>query len=116
MIRTEKEFTTEVREKMRDGKGCVEIRHFFQKQDFGAKVRLCARLILKPGCGIGRHQHENEDEFYLVLAGTAVLDDGNTSKTLNTGDAVLTRHGESHSIMNTGSETLEILAFIVQYR
>ena len=67
MIRRADEQPTEIREKMRGGPGAVSVRHFLSKDDFAASVRLCARLTLPPGSGIGTHQHSGEDEVYIVI-------------------------------------------------
>ena len=115
MIRRKSECRVEKREAMRGGPGTVNVSHYFDRAEFGAKVRLCARLILPPGSGIGTHRHEDEDEVYLVLVGKGVLDDGRERQVVQAGDAVLTRSGESHSILNDGEEDLEIAAFIACY-
>lgn len=107
--------TSEVRENMRGGKGAVTIRHWFRKDEFGASVRLCARLIIPPGAGIGPHQHEGEDEVYIVLKGSGVLDDGQQREAVGPGDAVLTGRGGSHSVENSGDEDLELAAIIACY-
>jgi len=115
MIRKEAEMATEVRENMRGGDGAVTIRHFFKKDEFEADARLCARLILPPGASIGPHQHEREDEVYIVTRGSGVLDDGETQTKVSEGDAVLTGKGGSHAVSNDGSGDLEIVAFIMCY-
>jgi mannose-6-phosphate isomerase-like protein (cupin superfamily) len=113
MIRKPAEMKTETRQKMRGGEGVVTVRHFFDKEDFAASVRLCAGLTLPPGAGIGMHQHVGEDEVYLVTRGVGLLDDGKVQTPIAKGDAVLTGRGESHAIRNTGLEDLELLAMIV---
>ena len=115
MIRRSGEMKTEVRERMRGGEGAVTIRHYFNREDFTANVRLCASLRLPPGASIGVHQHEGEDEVYLVTRGTGILDDGRTRTPVSAGDAVLTGRGESHAIRNSGPDELELIAVIVCY-
>lgn len=115
MIRTPAQQTVETRERMRGGQGTVTLRHFFNPADFAAPVRLCARLEIPPGAGIGPHAHAGEDEVYVILKGEGLLDDGRQRTLLKAGDAVLTGRGDSHAITNSGSETLEIAAFIACY-
>ena len=115
MIRQQAEMKTEVREKMRGGEGSVTFQHYFEKDEFGAPVRLCAKLKLGTGSSIGPHQHEGEDEVYIVTRGTGILDDGLTRKRISTGDAVLTGRGASHAVTNDGKEPLEIIAVIATY-
>lgn len=115
MIRKANDMKTEVRDKMRGGPGSVTIHHYFEKAEFTANVRLCARLVLPPGAGIGTHRHDGEDEVYVVVRGTGMLDDGAAKRRVSPGDAILTGNGGSHAITNDGSEDLEIIAVIMCY-
>jgi len=115
MIRKSADMKEEVRENMRGGAGAVTIRHYFDKSEITAKTRLCSKLILPPGAGIGTHTHEGEDEIYLIVRGRGLLDDGKTKTQVSVGDAVLTGKGESHAISNNGDEDLEIIAIIMCY-
>jgi mannose-6-phosphate isomerase-like protein (cupin superfamily) len=66
------------------------------------------KRALKPGSGIGLHE-QDEDEIYYVLSGTGVMTlDGKTVE-IAPGTAVLTRTGSSHSLKQTGNEDLVIL-------
>ena len=115
MIRKASEVAVEVRDKMRGGTGQVTIQHFFKPDEFKARVRLCARLVLPPGAGIGRHTHETEDEVYIVTRGSGLIDDGTSRTRINAGDSVLTGKGASHAVKNDGKEDLEIVAMIMCY-
>lgn len=110
-----KDTTVEKREKMRGGDGTVTIKHFFKKEDFKSKVRLCAKLILPPGTSIGLHEHPSEDEVYIILKGTGILTTPDGNFNVLPEDAILTGAGGSHSIKNNGLTDLEILAFITCY-
>lgn len=115
MIRKAAETSVEVRENMRGGQGKVTIRHFFKPEDFTAKSRLCARLTLPPGAGIGPHAHEGEDEVYLITSGEGLLEDGQTQTRVRAGDAILTGNGQTHAIRNDSERELELIAFILCY-
>lgn len=115
MIRKPQEQAEEQRLNMRGGDGTVTVRQYFTPEEFGANMRLCARLILPPGSSIGLHQHKGEDEIYLVLSGEGVLQDDNGTHQVKAGDAVLTGKGESHAISNHGNADLEIAAIIILY-
>lgn len=115
MIKNPSQMETEVRDNMRGGAGRVTIQHYFKKDDFQAKSRLCAKLTIPPGASIGPHQHTQEDEVYIILAGTGLLDDGTSQHPVKAGDAILTGRGESHAIANTGNTALEIIAMIMSY-
>lgn len=112
MICRRAEGRVEVRENMRGGGGKVTIRHCFERDAFESGARLCAKLTLPPGTGIGPHAHTGEDEVYLVLRGGGWLVDGEGEHRIEKGDAVLTGRGASHALRNDGVEDLEIFAMI----
>lgn len=80
-----------------------------------AKCRLCAQLVLKPGSGIGLHEHAGEDEVFIIQQGKALVTDGGKEANVEAGDCVLTGKGASHSVTNTGDTDLVITAVIMQY-
>lgn len=115
MIRKASEMETEVRHEMRGGKGDVKFFHAFKGNEITAPCRVCATLVLEPGCSIGEHAHNGEDEVYYIISGTGRLWDGTQETVVTAGDAVLTGNRESHSIENIGNDTLKIFAVVVTY-
>ena len=115
MIKRKNQQEVEVREKMRNGKGAVTIRHHFKPEEIKARTRLCAELTLPPGTGIGAHDHVEEDEVYIIQKGKGMMTDGGREFPVEAGDAILTGQGASHSIWNTGTENLCVTAVIIQY-
>lgn len=115
MIHKPAETEIEVRSAMRGGTGQVSIRHLFKKEEITAKCRLCAWLTLPPGASIGMHQHQQEDELFVIVRGRGVLDDGAVRTVVTAGDAILTGRGEAHAIANDGDTDLEIIAVIMLY-
>jgi mannose-6-phosphate isomerase-like protein (cupin superfamily) len=105
----------ELKEQMRSGKGTVTITHILKQNELGGKCRLLAKISIEPGCSIGSHTHENEEEIFYILKGQAVIDDNGTSVVVRPGDAVLTGGGASHAVENIGDETLEMAAVILLY-
>ncbi len=115
MIRKVSEMAAEVRHEMRGGKGDVHFLHAFKADEITAPCRVCATLTLQPGCSIGTHQHNGEDEVYYILSGKGLLSDGKEETVVTAGDAVLTGNGESHSIENIGDTPLQLFAVVVTY-
>jgi len=115
MLKRVEEMKKEIRERMRDGKGSVEILHIFSQDELKGKCRLFAKVTLKPGCSIGTHTHNREEEIYYILSGTATADDNGNVLTLRPGDALLTGNGAYHSIENAGTEDLVLMAVILLY-
>lgn len=115
MIKKRTEQVKESRKNMRGGAGEVAIRHYFNKEEFNAKCRLCAELVLAPGSGIGEHQHVDEDEIFIIQKGKGIVTDRGKEIEVEAGDSILTGKGASHSIRNTGSKDLVVTAVIMQY-
>ena len=106
----------EVRERMRGGKGGVEILHIFRKEELKGRTRLFARLRLPPGSSIGYHTHDGEEEIFYILSGdrrsaatAACVDQSARGMPCSPGEAA------GHSIANIGSGPLELMAVILLY-
>lgn len=116
MIRKPGEFRSEVRENMRGGDGSVRIEHLWESgSEMKSANRMAAKLVIEPGCGIGSHRHDGEDEIFYILKGTAEVDDNGATSILNAGDTILTGNA-AHSIKNIGDDTLEVLAVISTHK
>ncbi len=116
MIRKQSDFSPERRHEMRGGKGDTLFQHIWKPgEEMKSCTRLFSKIILEPGTSIGFHVHEGEEEIFFVLRGRAEVDDNGVRKILETGDSILTRGGEGHSIAASGNETLEVLAVIGTY-
>ena len=113
IIKKPLELNVKVNENMRGGDGSIVIVDIADKAEMYGKNRLYARLIIKPGCSIGYHVHENETEIFYILSGTASYDDNGTQTALSTGDTAITPAGHGHSIANRGNEDVEVMALIV---
>ena len=73
MVRKPSEMQSEIRQRMRDGNGEVEIVHIFRKEELKGKTRLFAKLRLGKDCSIGYHEHANEEEIFYVTAGEGIV-------------------------------------------
>ena len=92
MYKPRSAFATEVRTAMRGGDGSVKIEHIWKKgEEMGSPTRMYSRLILQPGCSIGWHVHENEEEIFYIVAGQARIDDNGTEVVASAGDSIITR-------------------------
>lgn len=115
MVKKAGELSVEVKENMRGGKGGIKITHIFKKDEMKGKSRLCAKFTIDPGASIGLHEHVEEEEIYYIIRGSGVVIDSGVRYEISVGDAILTGGGASHSIENTGSEPLELVALILLY-
>lgn len=116
MLKRQSEFREDVRTNMRGGKGAVKLSHIWTPgEEMSGHFRMFSTITLEPGCSIGYHVHEQEEEIFVVVQGTAEFNDNGTQKVLNKGDSTITRSGEGHSIASVGNETLVVLAVIGTY-
>ena len=66
------------------------------------------KRVLHKGAGIGMHQHDKDEVYYVVSGKGRYIMDG-TIRDVGPGDAMLTRTGSTHSLMQDGAEDLVIL-------
>lgn len=66
------------------------------------------KRVLHRGAGIGLHQHD-KDEIYYVLGGRGVYELDGVARPVQAGDAMLTRPGSTHAIHQDGDDDLVLL-------
>lgn len=116
MIKRSTEMTDNIKVNMRGGDGQVSIREILTKGEYKGSARLVGTITLEPGCSIGEHVHENEEEIFYIVKGTATYNDNGETVILNEGDSCLCLGGQKHSIANRMSEgTVELFAVILTY-
>ena len=112
MIRRSSDKTT-AQKKMFDAPGEVIFNNILNAGEFHDAGRIFSHVVLKPGCGLGRHTHKGDFEVYYVLKGEASYDDNGTMTTLKAGDVAVCQDGESHSVLNEGSSDFEFIALVL---
>ena len=116
MIKRSSEMTSTVKPNMRGGDGQAVVTDILNKGEYNGKARLVATITLEPGCSIGPHIHENEEEIFYVIKGRAEYYDNGKTELLTEGDSCICLGGETHSIKNPDeSETLIVFAVIMTY-
>lgn len=115
MIKRAEDMICELKEQMRGGQGTVAITHLFSQDEIGGKARLIAKIELEPGCSIGFHEHQNEEEIFYIISGQATLEDQGKLQLLNPGDAAMTKGGQGHSLSNRSDSLLTVMAVILLY-
>ena len=86
----------------------VFIKHFFSKDDNDRLNNL--EINIEPGFQIPPHTHDNSSEFFYAVSGQCEFLDDTEWKTIKKGDAFKAPQGITHSIKNTGSETLVLFS------
>ena len=97
---------------MRGGDGQALITNLFEKEEL-LNSRMLGTLTLEPGCSVGVHQHDGEQEYFYVLKGSPVYIDDDQEIQLYEGDVTICEDGHSHGICNRSQETVQVLACIL---
>lgn len=116
MFKKSNEMTETVNVNMRGGDGSVSVKEILTKGEYKSNARLVAVVSLKPGCSIGEHFHENEEEIFYILSGEALYCDNGTDVVLSAGDSCVCAGGEKHALRNNSdTEELKVFAAIITY-
>lgn len=114
MIKRSNEMTTTVKVNMRGGDGSALITDVLSREEYQGNARLVAVITLEPGCSIGEHIHENEEEIFYIIEGRATYDDNGTQTVLEAGDSCICHAGQTHSLANReNSGVLRVFAVIM---
>lgn len=112
MIRRASDRAVKVNEAMRGGPGSAVLTEIAAKEEMFSAARLFTTILLKPGCGIGYHEHHGECEIFCIMRGTAVYNDDGTEYEVTVGDVTIVENGHGHGIENRGTEDVELVALI----
>jgi len=105
---------TTVKENMRGGSGSALITDVLNKDEYTGKARLVAVITLEPGCSIGEHIHENEEEIFYIIQGRATYCDNGKQTVLEQGDSCICLSGQKHSLANREKDgALRVFAVIM---
>lgn len=115
MIKRKEDMTPQIKVNMRGGDGQAVVTPVLEKDEYNGKSRLVATIVLEPGCSIGPHIHENEEEIFYIIDGVATYYDNGETVTLNPGDSCVCLGGQTHSIANRTDATLRVFAVILTY-
>lgn len=113
MIKHSSQMEDKIIHNMRGGEGDALQHLILSDNDMAKHARLFATMVLKEGCSIGEHQHNNETEYYYILSGKGIVTEADGDKEVKAGDLVITGDGASHSIRNSGKEDLVFIALII---
>ena len=114
MVKKREEYTAEIREKMRGGKGSVQIINLLPAEFSNEKCRLFAKIVIPPKASIGFHNHIGEFEAYYIISGKALTqDESGNEYALDPGDGMYTGFGDGHTIRNDEDHELVFMALIL---
>lgn len=113
MVRTKQEQAVEFK-CIRGGRGEAEMHKILNSvEELYGKGRMFNHMILAPGNSIGEHMHEGDNEIFYFLKGSGLYNDNGKSVRVHPGDTAVCSSGETHSLLNDGTEPLEFIALIL---
>ncbi len=74
--------------------------------DFGSERLVVTWVEVRPGGAQRSHVHPVSEQVYVIVRGTGMMSVGDEQAELREGDLVLVPPETSHSIANTGHDTL----------
>ncbi len=104
----------ESQEGIHGGDGPAALSEIWSKSDFRGNWDFVDRLILPPGSTVGAHRHGDNEEMYIVLAGSGVMTMNGESFPVGEGDMMLNPPQGEHSLVNTSDGDIDLL--IIQIR
>ena len=105
--------TPERLEHLKGGTGHLERYALLSPEEMLGAGKVCARMVLQPGCEVGEHTHHGNYEVYYFLSGHGVYRSNGETTTVDAGTVTFTGDGESHALRNDGPEPLEFMAFVL---
>ena len=100
-------------ERAHGGAGHLVIETLLDEAGLGDAGKMFARVVVKPSCEVGHHEHHGEVEAYYILSGNGMYDDNGKAISVEAGDVLFCPDGNGHGIKNTGTEDLEFIALIL---
>jgi mannose-6-phosphate isomerase-like protein (cupin superfamily) len=96
------------------GRGPISFRRMFDASEFRAPIDFVDVTTVPPGSTIGRHEHRDNEELYLIAGGTPLVRIDGEERRLEPGDISVVRPGQCHELENDTAQAVEI--FVVQVR
>lgn len=93
------------------GAGNMGFTGLLNRGAIGPHFNFLHRGEIPAGSGIGHHFHNTVEEMFVILNGQADFTVNGRTARLEGPAAVVCRMGDSHAILNTGSETLQWMNF-----
>jgi mannose-6-phosphate isomerase-like protein (cupin superfamily) len=99
------------------GEGLIRFARIAERDDLASGCNFIDLAELPPGTSVGLHTHgQSEEEFYLVLAGSGEMTRNGQVFRVEAGDLIRNPPGGTHSLRNTGAESLKIFVFELEVR
>jgi mannose-6-phosphate isomerase-like protein (cupin superfamily) len=86
-----------------------EIRELLAHRNSCIQNQSLAEARIEPGCCTVPHYHPRAEEIYYILRGHGLMKIEGEAREVARGDAIAIPPGATHTLCNTGTETLALL-------
>ncbi|MFI5617765.1 cupin domain-containing protein [Streptomyces sp. NPDC051567] len=113
MRRVRNVFRDELRrvEQCHGGVGHVHVFRPFERAADGRQVDFIDLAVVPPGSAIGLHRHGDDEEWYVLLEGTATMLLDGEEFPVSAGDIVVNRPFGEHGLRNDSSRDVRLFVF-----
>ena len=91
------------------GTGPVDLYEIWGKSDFESNVDFLDRVVVPPGSTIGFHKHGKNEEMYIVLEGTGLMNIEDEEIVVKEGDMILNPAEGRHGLTNDSDKNIDVL-------
>jgi mannose-6-phosphate isomerase-like protein (cupin superfamily) len=91
------------------GIGAVDLHEIWENSDFKSNIDFFDRVVVPPDSTIGFHQHGKNEEMYIVLEGSGLMNIEDDEVIVGKGDMILNPAGGRHGLVNNSTENIDIL-------
>ncbi|UKS30948.1 cupin domain-containing protein [Paenibacillus sp. HWE-109] len=95
------------------GLGKVRGARLFDGTDFETPIKFLGYSEIPPGASIGYHGHRDDEEIYIVLAGSGQMTVNGETYRVRAGDVLLNKPWWKHGLENDGEAPLKAIIFEV---
>ena len=95
-----------------DGEGLIKIISVFDKE-FTTPLQFLHYTVLPPLTSIGAHKHGDDEEIYIILEGSGIMEVDGVKRDVKKGDVILNRPFGTHALRNT-SESDELIILVIE--
>ena len=91
------------------GQGAIEIQKMFRREDFKGAWDFALRVNMPPNSSMGLHEHEDDEEMYIILNGEGLMTIEGKEQRVSKGDMILNKPYGTHGLLNNSNQVLELL-------
>ena len=77
------------------------------------KGRVFDRIVLQPGCEIGRHTHTGDIEVMYIISGHGKCMNGDMEEEIGPGSVIYVDDGDDHHMWTVGDEPMIFVALVL---